>query len=184
MKPAPPVTRYLAMVPSYRVVGKTELAEIRGIVNIAAVENQGLLHQSFDAPEVGAAKLVPFSQNQQSRSAVQRVVAPVRVLDAVAENFSRLFHRLRMEGLDPRALAQQPLDDVDRRRIAHVVGARLERQPPNGESQPVQFAEMSFHFGEEQTLLALVYLLHRVQQRPSGFGAGHADHGADVLGEA
>src|SRR5690242_3631989 len=158
MKPAPPVTRYLAMVPSYRVVSKTELAEVRRIVNIAAVENQRLFQQSFDAPEIRAAKLIPFGQDQQRRSAVQCVITSVRILDAVAKNFSRLFHRLRIEGLDARTVAQQRLDDVDRRRIAHVIGAWLEREPPDSERQLAQFAEVFFDFCEQRPFLVLVHL--------------------------
>src|ERR1044072_3994295 len=103
MKPAPPVTRYLAMVSSYRVVGETELAQIDRIVNIASVEDHRLFEQSFDARKIRPAKFIPRGQNQQRRGAVQRVIISMRVLDAVAEDFSRFFHRLRIECLHSRA---------------------------------------------------------------------------------
>ncbi len=60
----------------------------------------------------------------------QRVVALVAERDAVAEDPPRRRARLRIVRAHRRTQRQQPLDDRNRRRLAHVVGPRLERQPP------------------------------------------------------
>src|SRR5690242_21891948 len=101
MNPAPPVTRYLAIVPPYRVVGETELTQVRGIENIATIENHRLLQQAFDAREIRPAKFVPFGQNEQRCGAMERILTSVRVLDSIAKNSPGLFHRLGVECLHP-----------------------------------------------------------------------------------
>src|ERR1041384_3592227 len=138
INPAPPVIRYLAIIASYRVVSKTELAQVRRIEDVATIENHRLLEQSFDAPKIRPAKFVPFGQNQQRCGAMSRVVVSMRVLDSIAEDFPRLFHRLRIECLHPRTGVQQRFDNDDRRSVAHVVGARLESKSPNRKRQARQ----------------------------------------------
>src|SRR5688500_18889454 len=123
MKPAPPVTRYLAMVSSYRVVGKAKLLQVGGIVNVAPVENHRLAQQALDAREIRPAKFIPFGENEQSRCAVKRVVVAVRILDPITENLSRLLHRLGIKRLHPRARLQQGFDDRNRRSVAHIIGS-------------------------------------------------------------
>src|SRR5512145_428422 len=86
IKPAPPVTRYLAIAASYGVVGKTQFAHIVRVVNVSAVEYHRLGQQVFHSFEVGAAKFVPLGQDEQRRGAMQRIIVPVSILDPVSEN--------------------------------------------------------------------------------------------------
>src|SRR6266508_1004324 len=115
MKPPPPVTKYLAIGPSYRIKSKAELAHIPWIVNIASIKNHRLVEQPLDARKIRTAELIPFRQNEQRRGAVQRVIVSVRVLYMVIENLSRFFHGLGIECLHPRARGQKRFDDGDRR---------------------------------------------------------------------
>src|SRR5438105_3246124 len=124
MKPAPPVTKYLAIVPSNRIVGEAKFAQIGRIIDIAPVENHRMHHEFFYTVKIRPAKLVPFRQNEQRRGAVEGIVIAVSVLDPVTEHFSRLFHRFRIERLHPRARAHERLDYGDRRCVAHIVSAR------------------------------------------------------------
>jgi hypothetical protein len=64
MKPAPPVIKYLAIASSYGIILKPELSDIRRIVEVPAIENDGVLEQLLDSQKVRSTELVPFSQNQ------------------------------------------------------------------------------------------------------------------------
>src|SRR5579885_2622746 len=63
-----------------------------------------------------------------------------------------------------RALGEQPRGEDDRRRLAHVVGARLERQPEQRDGLPVQVPEVALELADHTPLLQLVHLDHGGQQ--------------------
>src|SRR5512132_2288689 len=124
MKPAPPVIRYLAIISPDRIVSKAHFAQICRLVDVAAIENDRVGEQILDTAEIRTAELIPFGHDQQSGGAVERIVIAVRVLNAVAEYLARLFHRLGIESLHPGSSSEQGFDDVNRRRVAHIIGAR------------------------------------------------------------
>src|SRR5262245_42744266 len=147
IKPAPPVTRYLAIVPSYRVIFEAKLLQIFRFVNIAAVKNDWLRQQAFDAGEVRTAKFIPLGENEQSRGALKRVVIALHVLNPLTKYFHCLRAGFRIEGSHRGAGGKQGLDDGDRRSVAHVIGSRLKGQTPHGESMAGQIgAEVPLHF--------------------------------------
>src|SRR6185312_11258955 len=135
MNPAPPVMRYLLIVPSDRIVFEPQTLEIVRVVNISAVENYRNLEQLFNSLKIRPAKLIPFRQDQQRRSPVEGVIVSVGVLDAIAKNLSRFFHPFRIEGLHPRAGREQGFDDRNCRSVAHVISARFEGETPDGKGQ-------------------------------------------------
>ena len=66
-------------------------------------------------------------------------------------------------GLHLGALGEQRFDDRNRRRLAHVVGLGLERQPPHRDGLALERSEMRFDLLDEQPLLALVDGIDRLQ---------------------
>ncbi len=76
---------------------------------------------------------------------------------------SRHRRRRRIVGLHRRAAREQPLDDRNRRRLAHVVGARLERQPPHRDRPARQIAEVLLDLVDQPLLLQVVDVFDRAQ---------------------
>src|SRR3989337_1963710 len=60
IKPAPPVIRILAISPPDRVVDEPQPSQLRGLVNVAPVEDHRIFHELFHIDEVRPAKLIPF----------------------------------------------------------------------------------------------------------------------------
>src|SRR5919108_2853177 len=102
MKPAPPVIKYLAMVASDGVILETQLLQIRRIINIAAIKNNRIFEQLFDAPEIGPAKFIPLGEDQQGRGAGEHVVIARSIANPLAEDLLRLLHGFRIKGLNLR----------------------------------------------------------------------------------
>src|SRR5919106_1108765 len=78
IKPAPPVTRYLAIATPYRVIFKAASLQVLGLEDVTAVKNHRLFEQPLDSRKIGAAKLVPFRENEQRGRAFERVVVSAR----------------------------------------------------------------------------------------------------------
>src|SRR5207248_904510 len=57
-----------------------------------------------------------------------------------------------------------PIRDHAARRLAHVVGVRLEREPEQRDRLPPQRAEMLLQLLDDALLLELVHLPHRLQE--------------------
>ena len=70
---------------------------------------------------------------------------------------------LRIVGPHLRAAREQPLDDRDRRRLAHVVGARLERQPPDRDRPPRRVREVGLDLVDQPLFLRVVDLFDGAQ---------------------
>ena len=85
--------------------------------------------------EVRLAELVPLGDDRERVGALERVVAVLAEVRRVARRCP--LATCVASGSYACTFApgrEQPLDDRDRRRLAHVVGARLERQPPHARS--------------------------------------------------
>src|SRR5215510_6064732 len=100
INPAPPVTKYLAIVSSYRIVLKPKPADICRIIQVTAVKNNRALEQPFDPHKVGATEFIPFGQVQQCRGAGQSLIVPLRVLDSIAKNSLRLLRGFGIKSVD------------------------------------------------------------------------------------
>src|SRR4029079_2105527 len=83
--------------------------------------------------------------------------------DAPAEQSPRHACRRRIVCAYARAAAQQPFDDWNRGRLAHVVGPRLERQAPEGAGPALEAPEVLLHLRNQPLLLRLVHALDRPQ---------------------
>jgi hypothetical protein len=77
------------------------------------------------------------------------------------------------------------LDELQRRRLADVVGARLERQAPHGDAEVLEGADVARELLEEHGLLAGVDGLGRAHDGEVDVVAlGEVQERRDVLGEA
>ncbi len=146
--------------------------------------------------EIGAAEFLPFGDDHKRVRADQRVVGrvdqlqPAQRLGIVAEiereDAVRLVERDRIVRAHRRAARQQRGDQTPARRLAHVVGIRLERQPPDREAAPAQIRAMDrLDLVEQHVLLRVVDRLDRFQdaQRVAVLARG-ADQRLHVLREA
>src|SRR4030095_6654904 len=80
---------------------------------------------------------------------------------------------------------QQRRDQRHRRRLAHVVGLRLERKPPHSDGLSLEIAEVRLHLRCEPGLLSLVNSLDRVQDfEIVGLLGRKVNHGLHVLRKA
>ena len=136
----------------------------RRLVEVPAVEHDRLLQRGLEAPEVGAPEFLPFGADRERVGAVERLgrarrqreVRP-RAVDAL-----RLGHRHGVVGAHLRARRPQRLDQHPRRRLAHVVGVRLECEAPDGDRAPGELAAEELRdLLEQHVLLALVDRLDR-----------------------
>ena len=96
---------------------------------------------------------------------MQGVIIPMGVLDLVAENFSRFFHRFGIEGLHPRARRKKDSITViaGASRMSSVRG--LKASPQTANVSPAKSApKWRFHFFKQKSLLTLIDLFHRFQQ--------------------
>src|SRR5690606_16951465 len=90
------------------------------------------LHQSRDPTEIGTTVLVPLRHEYQRLGAAARFVAavgredPLAVVALDARTGGRIVHHhLGTTG-------EQPVDELESRRVADVVGAGLEGRTPHG----------------------------------------------------
>ena len=94
----------------------------------------GCFISRFILREVRLAELVPLGDDEQRVGALQRVVGVLGVVDLAALKIRcATVARFGIERAHLGAALEQALDDRNRRRLAHVVGARLEREPPHGD---------------------------------------------------
>lgn len=159
-----------------------------GVIEVAAVEDDRLSKFCLQSREVGRMKLLPFRGEDQAIGPFKRFVS-VSAEDKVrslAIQAAALVHRLGVVSADPRPGLPQPFHDGAGGRGAHVVGVRLEGQPPQREGAPGEVvAEMAEDLGKEEALLRFVALLDGVEHR--GIEADllcGADQRLQILGKA
>src|SRR5258708_38143757 len=125
MKPAPPETTARSLVvwlvAADTPISETEIAHGLRVVDVAPVDDHGPAHRGFDAAEVEAAALVPFSDHDRSVCALGEVIRITRVLD-LRQLDSRPFHRGGIVSANLRARGEQHPRDVDARGLAAVIG--------------------------------------------------------------
>src|SRR3990172_11097 len=147
-----------------RVVEETAFPDLRGVVDVAPVEDHRLPHQALHQSEVGLAELVPLRDHHHPVPPLPPPLGRLGILDPVAVFRLDVFHRLGVEHHDGRLRLQQLVHDVKNRRLTDVVGVRLERQPPDRHPQPLELPlEVPLHLPVEAPALLLVDLLNRLQ---------------------
>jgi hypothetical protein len=107
----------------------------------------------------------------------------------VRERHQRVARGLRVVHHDLRAEAAEPVGDVEARRVAHVVGAGLERRAPQRDPLAGQLAEHGLHEAHDLLAAGGVDLVEHSEQAdgasaPTAGAGGEGAQPADVLGQA
>src|SRR5215218_996277 len=113
---------------AYPLIGEAQATHLLGIEDIAQIDDARLAHHLLDTPRIEAAKLVPLGDHDQDIRLERRLVGGLGEGDAL-QDLAQLRHALWIERHDPGPGRLQRRHDVERGRIAHVVGVGLEGQP-------------------------------------------------------
>src|SRR5690625_7625087 len=100
------------------------------IVQVAAVEDDGLLQGRFDAVEVRTAELIPFRADDQRIRSFENAVVIRGVFGDVAQHGTRRLDGFRIVCGERGTRFDETLADAVRRDPAAVVRTRLESAPP------------------------------------------------------
>lgn len=181
---------------SNAVVRKSQLAELRRLIEIPPVKNHRLAQRGGNGGKVRRAERFPLRHHDQRIGALQGGGLIDSEVDAGSrgafvgqirmDRVPGLFHRHRVKGPHAGAARQQFLDDHAARRGAHVVGVGLEGQAPEGESQAAEvFAVVPDDLLHQDAFLVVVDGFHRGQDaRGLSVLSGGVLEGLHVLGEA
>src|SRR4051794_15922126 len=142
-KPPPPLTttRAISELPAGRAscasdtsVLEATPAQRLAVEEVASVDDPRVAQRVGDLVEVEPLELVPLREHHEHLGAVARRVRIGGDLDATEvgglARRERQRHR-RVEGLDRGPSGLQSLHDLERRRVAQIVGAGLEREAPH-----------------------------------------------------
>src|SRR5216683_723915 len=130
------------------------------------------------------AELVPLGQDQQRVGAGERLVVRPMVGHAIAQQAARVLKRFGIVDPNRGPGGEQLLNYYQRWSFTHVVGSRLEGQPPHSEASILEtLAEMLLHsrnqvaflpaidfFGSPQQSEIEIVILSAVNQRLHIFG--------------
>ena len=146
-------------MPSYDEPGGAQLV---GIEHVAPVDDDGLRIGCAPRPSRARASSGHSVTTHGGVGAVERVERRLARSRRRARCAAPV--RDRVPGADLGALGEQPAGEHEARRLAHVVGARLEREPEERDLLPAQRAEAPLELADHAPLLQLVHLDHGVQE--------------------
>jgi len=115
------------------VVGETFRGHDFGIVQVAPVNHDGILHLLAEAVEIEVGEFLPLGEDQQSVGAAGRLVSRVSERDAGRHYFPGSLHGSGIVGCDLTALLQERLHKEECRGFADVVGPALEGEAEHGQ---------------------------------------------------
>ena len=166
-------------------IGEADFGHVRRFVQIAAVDDDGPVHEALEDIGVRVAKFLPFGGYGQGVGSFRGAVGAVAIGQPVAEHPFYVFHGLGIEHADGRAGIEQLLDQHQRRRLADIVSSRLEGQSPNGNRLAGKVAVEDFQeLLHEDAFLRFVDPMHGGENLRRFAGRrGQGDHGADVFGK-
>src|SRR5580700_1131914 len=94
---------------SYGIIGEAISRHHCGIIQVAAVNHDGILEFIVEAAEIQVGELLPFSEDQQSIGVGGRLVGGARKFNAGAHHFLRALHGGRVVGGDSAAFLHKCL---------------------------------------------------------------------------
>src|SRR5690606_11023645 len=153
------------------VVGEAFAGDLLGVVLVATVDDQRRLQQPLQRSEIRAAEGFPLGHQAQRVGIDGRLVLAFDDLQlllgepGLGEFAAGRVNGHRIEGPHLGAGGDQAVDQHHARRFAHVVGARLEGQPPDREGTAAEVAAVvGGNLVEQGVLLLLVARFNRLQQ--------------------
>ena len=167
------------------VIEKPGLARLGRIVNVAQVDEDLAAKQAGDAVEVEGAELVPLGNDHQHVGAVRRAIGIGRERDPW-QHLLRLVTGDRIKRAYLGAALDERVHERDRRRFAHVVGVRLEREAEHADPLAGHAAAERVGDPLDHLLLAIVVDLDRRPHDPLGDPdrVGRLEERERVLGKA
>ena len=147
--------------PSDALVLEAERAQLLRIEHVAPVDDDAAPHTPPRLGPVEVAELRPLRDEDSSVGAVERVECGGQDPHAVEVGMA-VGHGVPRAHLRP--LREEASREHEARRLAHIVGAGLERQPEERDSLPSEGSEMALELLDDTPFLELVDLDDRVQQ--------------------
>src|SRR5262245_2888560 len=145
------------------LVDQARGADRRGIERVAPVDEDIAGHRLGDLREVHGLELLPLGHEHDGvgvADAAERVVGEVEA----GHKPPRFALGDRVVRADLRAGGLEPCAEDERRRLAHVVGVRLERQPEQRDALADERAEVLLELADDTALLELVDLDDGVEE--------------------
>src|SRR6188474_3411983 len=150
-----------------RKVAKAEAPYEGWIVQIASIEDRRRAQRVADNVKVRTAELLPLGDDGERVGAGERLFGALgkHEISALPVCAPRLGHRDGIVGAHSRAGRPQRVHQRAARRLAHVVGIGLEREPPERKCSTGKLAmKVAVDLLEQHALLTLVHGLDRGEQ--------------------
>src|SRR5688572_11614868 len=150
-----------------RKVAKAEATYEGWIVQIASIEDRRRPQRVADTIEVRTAELLPFGEDGERVGASERLFGAVgkHEISALPVDAPGLGHRDWIVGTHGRAGRPQGVHQRAARRLAHVVGIGLEREPPERKRSAGELAlKVAVDLVEQHALLTHIHGLDRGEQ--------------------
>jgi len=119
---------------SYGIIGEAVGRHHFGIIQVAAVDHDGIFEFIVEAAEIEIGKLFPLGEDQQGVGAGSGFVGGAGVFEVGIHHFLGAIHGGGIVGGDLAAFLHQRLHDEDGRGFANVVGAALEGEAEDAET--------------------------------------------------
>src|SRR5215472_11790390 len=129
-------------------------------VQVAPVQNDGIIQELLNARQIQSCEFFPFGQNQQSIGPVSRCVGIGRVSDAFTQQCPGLLHSCGIKRGDEATFLYQRLYDSNRRGLANIVSSALESQTQHREALVLESPQSSPDFLQKSLELLLVNFAH------------------------
>ena len=169
-------------------VFKTGVGEFLSVVDVAAVDDEGVLHGLLHHAETRHAELLPFGHEEEGVCVEQCFVHVVAVGDDVAHAALAFVHGNRVIDSNYSASLGELVDKYECGRFAHVVRFWLEGETPHGNRLALEVcftAESLCEFVEKDCLLVFIDFFNGLENAHLvAVLLGSLDEGLNVFREA
>ena len=152
--------------PTDAEIGEAFLRHKQWIVQIASVDNNWIAKGFIDAVKIQSGELRPVGQNKKCIHVLGRGIGTVGIsqVGAGRQDFSAALDGCGIERDDGATFGEQHFDEVDRRRLANIVGLTFEGQAKNTEAFTAERPKRGPDFAEKARLLLDIDLLDLSEQ--------------------
>src|SRR2546423_2347146 len=184
MNPAPPETTARGLFAANAAISETETPQQGGVVDVAPVDDDRSAHQLFHSCHVQLPELVPLGDEHERIRTGGHLVRVLPIFHFRQQHL-RALDRGRVVSANFGAGSEQDARNVDARRLAHVVGVRLEGEPKQSDDATGQLLEQLAQHVDDYHALVAVDLHHGMQQsRVILVAFGYRGQGSDIFRKA